>query len=341
MNRIAARLLAGAATMAVASTVVVSAASAATSTITLKVVDKPIVSAVSGDVVKEGTISATTSVAGTVAFTTAPDTATAGTPIKGCESVATTTTAPFVAMCSGWRPSAPTTSIYVLGTLTPTDATVDKSTGNVKTLVSKPINESSVIEGISVYVDTVNGSSTPVAITNGKDASPYLPSGGCLLMSQFQQGQQIVWRVYANDFNNGGTPLTGQTATMNIKIAGWDTAVVMTYGDHSGTSFWAGSLNTGIAGSGKFSALGKIDYTINISLIDKPAVTKDVTVTKYVKVLNAKTKKPVKVNGAYVWKPTQVTQTQVVTPAIVSHTLAFTPAAWAAASSTLTLLARA
>ena len=341
MNRIAARALASAATLAVASTLVVGAASAADSTLTLKVVDKPIVSAVSGEVVKEGTISATAIVAGTVAFSTAADTATAGTAIKGCEAVPTSTTAPFVAMCTGWRPAAPTLSVYVLGTLTPTDTTVTKSTANVKTLVSKPINESSVIEGISVYVDTVNGSSTPVNITNGKDASPYLANGGCLLMSQFQQGQQIVWRVYANDFNNGGIPLTGQTATMTIKIAGWDTPVIMSYGDHSGTSFWAGAVTTGIAGSGKFAALGKIDYTINISLIDKPAVTKDVTVTKYVKVLNAKTKKPVKVNGAYVWKPVQATETQIVTPAVVSHTLTFTPASWAAASSVLTLSAKA
>ena len=342
MNRTAARLFAGAATAALASALVVSAASAATATLTVKISSKPIVSGVTGALVKEGVIAATASVAGTVAFSTAPDTATAGTPIKGCEAVATVASGTsFVATCSGWKPSAPVLKVFVLATLTPTDATIAKVDANVQTLVSKPINEPGDGYGISLYVDTVNGSSTPVVMTNKGSTTPYVASGGCLLMSQFMQGQQIVWRIYANDYSRDGIPLTNLNASMSLTIAGWETPVALSYGDHSGTAFWAGALNTGTPGSGKYSTIGKIDYTINITLLDAPAVTKDVMVTKYVKVLNPKTKKPVKVNGAYVWKPVKVKETQIVTPAVVGKTIAMQPAAWQAAASNLTLSAKA
>ncbi len=339
MNRIATRVIVGAATLTAASTLVVGTAFADTAaTLKLSVVSKPVVSAVTRAVIVDGGISATASVPGTVAFSTAADTATAGTPIKGCEAVPTATTAPYTAMCNPWDPAAPGT-IYINATLTPTDTTLAKVTTSLVWVVGKPINEYSTNGDISLYVDTVNGGSTPASLGNGSAATQYYASGGCLLMNQFMQGQQIVFRVYANDYARGGVPLTGNDAQMQIKIAGWDTPVNMSYGDHSGTAFWAGALNTGAQGSGKFSALGRIDYTINITMIEKPAVTKDVMVTKYVKVVNPKTKKAVKVNGAYVWKPVKVKSTQVVTPAVTGQTLSFTPAAWKAATSVLTLSA--
>ena len=339
MNRIALRTLVGAATLTAASTVLVGTAYAATAaTLTIKVSDKPIVSSVTGAVVHDGVISATASVAGTVAFSTAADTSTAGTPIKGCDAVATTAAAPFVAMCTPWQPAAPG-KLVITAKLTPTDTTIAPVSATLAWVVGKPINEYTTNGDISLYVDTVNGSSTPVSLSNGSSGSPYVASGGCLLMNQFMQGQQIVFRVYANDYARGGVPLTGNDAQMQIKIAGWDTPVAMSYGDHSGTAFWAGAINTGVAGSGKYSALGTVQYTINITLLEKPAVTKDIMVTKYVKVVNAKTKKAVKVNGAYVWKPVKVKTTQIVTPAVVAKTLTFSPAAWQAAASVLTLSA--
>lgn len=339
MTRFAARALAGAATAAVASAMLMSPASAATATLTVKVVTKPIVSSVTGASILQGTISATASVAGTVAFTTAATATAEATVIKGCEAVATTTASPFVAMCSSWTGVAPG-AIYVGATLTPTDTTIAKVTATpLASLVSKPINETGE-KDLSLYVDTVNGSSTKVNLSDvNAGGVQYVTGGGCVVMNQFMQGQQIVWRIYVNNYANGGAPLTGQDATMNIKIAGWDTPVALSYGDHSGTSFWAGALNTGTAGSGKFSALGSINYTINITMLEKPAVTKDVTTTKYVKVVDPKTKKAVKVNGAFVWKPVKVKSTVVVTPAVVGRTIAMTPASWAAAASVLTLSA--
>lgn len=331
MNRIVSRVIAGTACVAMASTLGITAASAADATITVAASVKPIVNS-SGVVLLDGILKATASAAGTVSFSAG------GKVIKGCEAVATTAATPFTALCSGWQPAA-SGPIDVQAALTVTGAAaVNSPVVSVK--VSKPINETTA-EDISLYVDTVNGSSTPVSLSGKGDINPYLANGGCLLMSQFLQGQQIVFRVYANDYSRNGAPLTGQDATLSVKIAGWDTPVALSYGDHSGTAFWAGALNTGTAGSGKFSAIGTINYSINITLLEKPAVTKDVMVTKYVKVLNAKTKKPVKVNGAYVWKPVKVKQTEIVTPAVVGRTIAMSPAAWAAASSTLTLSAKA
>lgn len=331
MNRIVSRVIAGTACVAMASALGITSASAADATITVAASVKPIVNA-SGVTVLDGILKATASAAGTVSFTAG------GKVIKGCEAVATTTVAPFTALCSGWQPAA-SGPIDVQAALTVTGAAVVNSPV-VSVKVSKPINETTV-DDISLYIDTVNGSSTPVQLTNKGDINPYIASGGCLLMSQFMQGQQIVFRLYANDHSRGGAPLTGRDASINIKIAGWETPVALNYGDHSGTAFWAGFINTGTAGSGKFSALGTINYSINITLLEKPAVTKDVMATKFVKVRNAKTKKPIKVDGAYVWKQVKVKATEIVTPAVVGRTLVMQPAAWAAAASVLTLSAKA
>ncbi len=333
MNRIATRVLAGSVCIALASSVGVASASAADATLVLKESPTPVVSTIDGLVVN-GMISATASVPGAVAFSAA------GTVIKGCEAVATSTTAPFVATCTSWQPTA-SGPVALTAVLTPTDTTLAKVNASLNGTVGHPVNESSVQDGISVYADTVNASSTPVSFTSKGDANPYLQNGGCLLMSQFQQGQMIVFRVYANDANHGGAAVTGQNATMNIKIAGWDTPVAMSYSSHGPTAFWAGALATGTSTSGKYSQLGSIQYSINMALLDKPAVTKEIVVNKFVKVINAKTKKAVKVNGAYVWKPVKVKQPVIVTPAVVAKTLTFTPAAWAAAVSTLTLSAKA
>lgn len=331
MNRIVSRVIAGTACVAMASALGITSASAADATVTVAASVKPIVNS-AGVVLLDGILKATASAAGTVSFSAG------GKVIKGCEAVATSAAAPFTAVCTPWQPAA-SGPIDVQAALTVTGAAaVNSPVVTIK--VSKPINETTA-DDISLYIDTVNGSSTPVNFTSKGDVNPYVANGGCLLMSQFQQGQQIVFRLYANDFSRGGAPITGQDATISIKIAGWDTPTVLGYGDHSGTAFWAGAINTGVAGSGKFSALGTVSYTINITLLEKPAVTKDVVVTKYVHVMNPKTKKPVKLNGAYVWKPIKVTQTQIVTPAVLGRTLVMQPAAWQAAASTLTLSAKA
>ncbi len=339
MNRIATRVLAGTAAVAMLSALGISAASAATATITIpgRIPSSPVLGT-DGSVIVEGAISATASVAGTVAFMVD------GTVIKGCEAIATVPSGTsFSAICSGWRPTVATT-VSLTATLTPTDTTIAKVTSApVAQVIGKPVNNVVPNEPISIYVDTVNGSSTPTTLVSGAAGSAFNTTTGCLLLSQFQQGQQIVFRVYATDYSRGGAPVTGNDATMNIKIAGWDTPVAMSYGNHSGTAFWAGFINTGTANTGKYSGLGTISYKVNLTLIDKPAVTKSVTstVTKFVKVLNKKTKKALKVNGAYVWKPVKKTVTSqvVVTPAVMGRTISYDPALWAATASQLTLSA--
>lgn len=340
MNRIATRVLAGTAAVAVISALGITAASAATATITLNRPPASPVVATDGTVVVDGTLSATTNVAGAVAFMAD------GNVIKGCEAVATTASGTaFVALCTPWRPAAAGT-VSLTATLTPTDTTIAKVTSAALThIVGKPVNNIVPGESISIYADTVNGSSTPTSLTAGAAAgTAFNTTTGCLLLSQFQQGQQIVFRVYATNYASGQpAAITGQDAKMEIKIAGWDTAVAMSYGNHSGTAFWAGFINTGTAATGKFSTLGTISYKINLTLIDKPAVTKDVqsTVTKFVKVLDKKTKKAIKVNGAYVWKPvvSTVKSTQILTPAVLGRTISYDPALWAATASQLTLSA--
>lgn len=333
MNRTAARLFAGAATAALASALVVSAASAATATITIpsRLPSSPVL-APDGSVEIEGTISATASVAGTVAFMVD------GTVIKGCEAVATTPSGTsFTALCSGWKPTAAVT-VSLTATLTPTDTTIAKVTSApVAHAVGKPINDY-VKEPISIYVDTVNGTGPGANISTSAGGPAYNAVTGCVILNQFVQGQMIVFRVYATDFSRNA-PVTGKDATMEIKVAGWDTAIKMSYGNHSGTAFWAGALSTGTAGSGKFSTVGSITYKVNITLIEKPAVTKETMATKYVKVIDKKTKKPVKVNGTYVWKPVKVKATEIVTPAVLGRTVSFDSTAWGPTSSNLTLSA--
>jgi hypothetical protein len=338
MNRIATRVLAGTAAVAMISALGISAASAATATVTVKASTSPVVLS-DGTSVVDGALSATANVAGTVSFTAG------GAVIKGCEAVANSASGTsFVAICTPWRPAA-SGPIDVTATLTPTDTTIAKVTSAVVTVpVGKPVNNVVPGETISMYADTVNGSSTPTNLTSGTSSTAFNTTTGCLLLSQFSQGQQIVFRVYATDYKSGQpVAVTGQDATMNIKIAGWDTAVAMSYGNHSGTAFWAGFINTGTAGSGKFSTLGTISYKINLTMVEKPAVTKDVTntVTKFVKVLDKKTKKAIKVNGAYVWKPvvSTVKSTVIVTPAVLGRTISYDPALWAATASQLTLSA--
>ncbi len=338
MNRTATRVLAGAAAVAMASALGISAASAATTaTITLKLSTTPVVSA-AGAVVVDGMITATTNVAGTVSFSAA------GTVVKGCDAVATSASgAAFVAVCTPWQPAA-AGSVDLVATLTPTDTTIAKVTSaTLAGVVGKPVNNVVANEPISIYADTVNGGSTPTSLISGAAGTAFNTTKGCLLLSQFQQGQQIVFRVYATDFSRGGAAVTGQDATMNIKIAGWDTPVAMNYGSHGPTAFWAGFINTGTQATGKFSTLGTISYKINLTMIDKPAVTKDVVskIIKYVKVINKKTKKAIKVNGAYVWKPVKSTvkTSVIVTPAVMGRTISFDPALWSAAASQLTLSA--
>jgi hypothetical protein len=327
MNRIATRVLAGTAAAAMISALGISAASAVTATITVKVGSKPVVNA-AGTVLVDGTITATANVAGSVAFLSS------GTAIKGCEAVTTTASGTsFVALCAPWQPAA-AGKVDLTAVLTPADAAIAKVTSPVVAwVIGTPINTLGD-EPISIYMDTVNGTGPGAYISTATSGPAYNAATGCVILNQFVQGQMIVFRLYANDFSRGGAPLTGKDAAISLKIAGWDTPVALSYGDHAGTAFWAAGFKTG---PGFYNTLGTIGFKVNITLIEKPAVTKEVMVTKYVKMLNKKTKKPLKVNGAYVWKPVKTKGTEIVMPAVLGRTVSFDSTTWGPTTSNLTL----
>ena len=150
-------------------------------------------------------ITATASVPGTVAFSAA------GKIITGCEAVATTTVSPFTAKCS-WVPAA-AGATALTGVLTPTDTTlakVNSPTLNVK--VGVPVQ--GVISPIHIYVDTVLASGTTGALAPRFGVS-------CAVTSEYLVGQGIVFRVYANNADQGGAVMdTTNTAKAYIEISG-------------------------------------------------------------------------------------------------------------------------
>jgi hypothetical protein len=214
-------------------------------------------------------ITATASVPGTVAFSAA------GKVLVGCEAVPTTTVAPFVSKCS-WVPAA-AGATALSGELTPTDTTLAKAkspTLNVK--VGVPVQ--GVISPIHIYNDTV--------LASGPTGVMYSKTGvTCAITSQYILGQTIVFRVYANNADMGGAVMdSSNTAQAYIEVSGWPTKIPLTYGNHSGVSFWTGVLATG-TGNGKYSTLGVINY--KITMVAKDTTTMKVLSTKLVpKIVN-------------------------------------------------------
>lgn len=268
-----------------------------------------------------GTFTVTASVPGKVEFKAD------GVTMKGCEAVATTATATANQAVCIWMPSKSGNTAFT-ATLTPTDTALAKVTSPTYTYnMGYPVNTGDSYQPVSIYVDTVTASGDKTTAFNAAINAAYT---GCILTNQFIQGQRIVFRVYANDHTRGGIALTNETAEVNIKVAGVDAPIKLDYGNHSGIAFWAGVLATGKDGSGLYSKLGTINYTVNVTLLEKPAVTKEVMTTKYVKV--TKNGKAIKVNGKYVYAPKQVKTTVVVTPAVKGQTYSYNPSFWATAS---------
>ena len=214
-------------------------------------------------------ITATASVPGMVAFSAA------GKVIVGCEAVPTTTTAPYVSKCS-WVPAA-AGATALTGVLTPTDtaiAKVNSPTLNIK--VGVPVQ--GLISPIHMYVDTVLGSGT---------SGPLAPRFGvsCAITSEYLVGQTIVFRVYANNADWGGAVMdSSNTAQAYIEVSGWPTKIPLSYGNHSGVSFWTGVLKTG-TGNGQYSTLGLINF--KVTMVAKDTTTMKVLSTKLVpKIVN-------------------------------------------------------
>ncbi|MGI9225954.1 MAG: hypothetical protein ACR2H8_00055 [Candidatus Nanopelagicaceae bacterium] len=264
-------------------------------------------------------ITATASVPGMVAFSAG------GKVIVGCEAVPTTTVSPFVAKCS-WVPAA-AGAAALTGVLTPTDSSIAKAnsaTLNVK--VGVPVQ--GVISPIHMYVDTVLGSGTTGALAPRFGVS-------CAITSEYLVGQTIVFRVYANNADWGGAVMdSSNTAQAYIEISGWPTKIPLTYGNHSGVSFWTGVLKTG-TGNGMYSTLGLISF--KVTMVAKDTDTMKVLSTKLApKVVNG-VRQVDPASGRTIYERVSYYRSVPVTPALKGAT-----GTWAsnfAAYSQLTLYA--
>lgn len=196
-----------------------------------------------------------------------------GVAIVGCEAVPTTTVAPFVAKCA-WIPAA-AGPVALGGTFTPSDtaafSAVDAAVFNVK--VGVPVQ--GVVSPIHIYVDTVLASGSTGALAPRFGV-------GCTISSEYIIGQTIVFRVYANNADQGGAVMdTNNTAKAFIEIAGVKDPIAMSYGNHSGVAFWTAVLKTGAAPL--YNTLGVISY--KVTMIAKDTNTMKVLSTKMVAVL--------------------------------------------------------
>ncbi|MEI6648486.1 MAG: hypothetical protein WCO08_02470 [Actinomycetes bacterium] len=250
-------------------------------------------------------IVATAGAPGAVKFTVA------GATLSGCEAVATTTVAPFVARCS-WVPAA--AGPAALGaTLTPTDTasftSVDAAPLNVKTGV--PVQ--GIVSPIHVYVDTVlaSGATGVLAPKFGV---------GCAMTSQFIVGQTIVFRIYGNNSDLGGAVMDpSNTAAAYLEIAGVKDPVQLSYGNHSGVAFWTGLLKTG-TDAGLYNTLGVINY--KVTMVAKDQTTIKVLSTKLVaRVVNGKRVKDA--NGAVIYDRVSYYRAVPVSPVLKGATGTF------------------
>jgi hypothetical protein len=175
--------------------------------------------------------------------------------------------APFVAKCS-WVPSA-AGATAITGSFTPTDAVnFAPATGNTLSVkIGVPVQ--GVVSPIHIYVDTVLASGSTGAL-----APRY---NGCAIMNEFMLGQTIVFRVYANNADQGGAVMdSSNTTKAYIEVAGVKDPIQMSYGNHSGVAFWTAVLKTGAAPL--YSTIGVINY--KITMIAKDSSTMKVLSTK-------------------------------------------------------------
>ncbi|CAB4703896.1 unannotated protein [freshwater metagenome] len=263
-------------------------------------------------------INATASAPGTVAFKLA------GTVIVGCNEVATTTVAPFIAKCS-WVPTA-AGAAALSGVLTPADAANFASATSPTLNVKVGLPTQGVVSPIHIYVDTVLASGTSGALGPRFGVS-------CAITNEYIVGQGIVFRVYANNSDQGGAVMDSKnTAKAYIEIAGVKDPIALSYGNHSGIAFWTAVLKTGVAPL--YNTLGVINYKVTI--VAKDSSTMKVLSTKLVpRVVDGKRVKSD--YGRQVYDRVSYYRTVTINPVLKGATGVFTPN-WTAASM-LTLFA--
>ena len=215
-----------------------------------------------GPIVINGTASAPGSVAYSVN----------GKVVSGCEAVPTTTVAPFVAKCS-WIPSASGTTV-ITGAFTPTDLAgfAPAASNNLNVKIGIPVQ--GIVSPLHIYVDTVLASGSTGAL------APRF--NGCAIMNEFMVGQTIVFRVYANNADQGGAVMDSSNRSRAfIEVAGIKDPIAMSYGNHSGVAFWTAVLKTGAAPL--YSTIGVINF--KVTMIAKDSTTMKVLSTKLVRKL--------------------------------------------------------
>jgi len=206
-------------------------------------------------------INGTASAAGSVAFSVN------GKVVTGCEAVPTTTVTPFVAKCS-WIPSASGTTV-ITGVFTPTDAVnFAPATGNTLNVkIGIPVQ--GYVSPIHMYVDTI--------LATGSTGALAPRFNGCAIMNEFMVGQTIVFRVYANNSDQGGAVLdSSNTSKAYIEVAGIKDPIQMSYGNHSGVAFWTAVLKTGAAPL--YNTIGVINF--KVTMVAKDSSTMKVLSTK-------------------------------------------------------------
>ena len=212
-----------------------------------------------GPIVINGTASAT----GSVAFSVN------GKVVTGCEAVPTTTIAPYVAKCS-WLPAASGTTT-ITGAFKPNDATnFAPATGNTLNVkIGVPVQ--GIVSPLHLYVDTV--------LASGSTGALAARFNGCAIMNEFMVGQTIVFRVYANNADQGGAVMDStNTSKAYIEVAGVADPIAMSYGNHSGVAFWTAVLKTGAAPL--YSSIGVINF--KVTMIAKDSNTMKVLSTKLI-----------------------------------------------------------
>lgn len=263
-------------------------------------------------------IKATASTPGLVAFSAA------GEVIKGCESAPTTATAPFVATCL-WLPKA-AGATALTATLTPTDL-LGFTTVTSPTLTAKVgVPGQGVVSPIHIYVDTVLASGT---------SGPLAPRFGvsCAITNEYLVGQGIVFRVYANNADQGGAVLdSSNTEKAYIEISGVKEPLKLSYGNHSGIAFWTAVLRTGAAPA--YNTLGVINY--KVTMVAKDQNTMKVLSTKLV-AKKVDGKRVIGEDGRTVYERVSYYRTRSVSPPLKGATGTYVPN-WTAASL-LTLFA--
>jgi hypothetical protein len=167
-----------------------------------------------------------------------------------------------------------------------------------------------VVSPIHIYVDEVlaTGSTGALAPRFGQ---------GCTISSEYIIGQQIVFRVYANNADQGGAVMDpSNTAKAYIEVAGVDTPLTLKYGNHSGVAFWTAVLTTG-TGAGQYGTIGVIKY--KVTMVAKDMDTAKVLSTKLApKVVDGKVARDT--DGKIVYERVSYYRTVKVSPTLKGAT---------------------